>query len=750
MSPELLIPNSARPSPAADMWAYGCVALEILCRIQPYHEATSDVVVAELIRSGDPPSDRPRGPRGSLINDTLWNVLSSCWQAQDWRPTAHGFLEELTEMLHNGEVSNSPIPMDMFPRIGSEPIPPWPRGIEDMNGQLSSFIVRSRGLRSTVSSAILGASRVVAVKVPRLNASLDNQVRHDHLEYIFRKVVTNRYGVRHPNIIEFLGITSELSPHEGLVFELCFQWSLDKYLKKKDPMPEKYTRSADPYPSPYSLMCDILEGLKFMHGYPIPIAHGDLTPENISVDNDGRAKISLISFGRMLAALPLDAGVTATVESVLSFRWMSPELITANSPQPTTESDMWTFGCVCFWLLTLRAPYSSVRRDDLAGAEIMRGHPPATLARVYRRAPWTTNGLWNAIGKCWRQEPLQRPGATEFMKLLDQLEGRTIKWLPTSVMDLNGKVRFDSSQRQGRNQFARYQSVWRMISDTEPRVIQESHIKMALYEATYVPKWYSRATRVVIKAGYDFESSPMARDALHSNLPNEVSIMAQIDHPCIHKLLGIDSSAEHKQLPNMIFESLSQVTFELSLIQDRMGFSDRIRILQDVASAITYLHVHANGSIAHGNICPTNIYIFPDGRAKLTNFTCAFQYVSGDPASTRQWSGAVAVAEKTSLYNSPGSNTTPNSELELMFPTLAGDVWSFGLLMLGSFSARFRSVDLEEYASSLGAGNSPLDLQGVSEDCDPRVLAIIRSTLALEPSSRPSMSTVLSELSSLA
>ncbi|EUC54705.1 tyrosine kinase catalytic domain protein [Rhizoctonia solani AG-3 Rhs1AP] len=438
-------------------------------------------------------------------------------------------------------------------------------------------------------------------------------------------------------------------------------------------------------------MCDILEGLKFLHGYPIPIAHGDLNPENISIDKAGRAKISLISFGRMLAALPLDAGVTATVESVLSFRWMSPELIIANNPQPTTESDMWAFGCVCFWVLTLQEPYASVSRDDLAGTEIIRGHPPATLARVYRRANWTTNGLWSAIGKCWRADSLQRPSATEFMRLLAQLEGRTIKWLPTNVVDLTGKVRFDSSRRQSRNQLARYQSVWRMISDTRPRVIQESHIKMALYEATYVPKWYSKATRVLIKAGYDFESSSMARDALNSNLPNEVAIMAQTDHPCIHKLLGIDSSAE-QQPPSMVFEPLSQVTLDLvcAPVQDRIGFADRIRILQDVASAVRYLHEHTNGSIAHGDICPTNIYIFSDGRAKLTNFTCAFQYISGGPTSSRQWSEAVALAER-----------------------------------------------------------SPLDLQGVSEDCDSRVLKVLRSTLALEPSSRPPMTTVLSELSIL-
>ncbi|CAE6455524.1 unnamed protein product [Rhizoctonia solani] len=750
MSPELLIPDSAIPSPAADMWAYGCVALEILCRIQPYHETTSDIVVAELIRGGHPPSDRPRGPRGSLVNDTLWSFLSLCWQAQDWRPTAQGFLEELTEMIHSGEIPSSPIPMDPFPRIGTEPIPPWPREINDMNSQLSTLILRSRGLRSTVFSARLkgSPSRAVAVKVPRLNANLNNQVRHDHLEYIFRKVVTSRYGVRHPNIVEFLGITSGFTPHEGLVFEFCFRWNLDRYRKKKPVLQERYDRSADPYPSPYSLMCDILEGLRFIHGYPIPISHGDLTPENISVDNQGRAKISLISFGRMLAALPLDAGVTATVESVLSFRWMSPELVTANNPQPTTESDMWAFGCVCFWLLTLLEPYASIKRDDLAGTEIMRGHPPATLARVYHRATWTTNGLWSAIGKCWRQNLLQRPSATEFMKLLTQLEGRTIKWLPTNLVDLAGKVRFDSSQSQDRNQIARYHSVWRMISDTRPRVIQESYIKMAL--ATYVPKWYSRATRVMIKAGYDFESNPMARDGLHSCLPKEIAIMAQIDHPCIHKLLGIDSSTVYKQLPNMVFESLSELTLEFLLREGKISTIDRAQILRDVASAITYLHSHANGGIAHGDICPNNIYILPDGRAKLTNFTCAFQYISGDPTSLLQWSEAVTVPQQPSRYSSPECRKKPASEHELTFPTLAGDIWSFGAVMLSSFSARFRSVDLEEYISTIDAGNSPLDWQSISENCDARVLAVLQSMLTFEPSSRPPLSSVLSELSSLA
>ncbi|KAL5631800.1 hypothetical protein ACGC1H_000007 [Rhizoctonia solani] len=745
MSPELLDPDSARPSLAADMWAYGCVALEVLCRIQPYHEVTSDVVVAELIRSGQPPSDRPRGPRGSLINDALWGVLSSCWQAQDWRPTAHGFLEELNRMLHRGEVPRSPALMNMFTDIGGEPIPPWSEDIPDLDGELgsSSLILLSRSLRSTVWMASGLDSQDVAIKVPRLNASVANQARHDHLEYIFRKVVSSRYGVRHPNIVDFLGITSGFSPHEGLVFEMNYEWNMISYFREKVVMQERYTRLIDPYPTTHSLMCDVLEGLKYMHGYPIPIPQGDLTPENISVDIHGRAKISLISFGRMLAGLPQNAAVTATIDSILSFRWMSPELVKDGSLPPSTESDMWAVGCVCFWILTRRGPYASVSRDELAGIEVMRGQPPATLADVFYRSTWITNGLWNAIGRCWRKDPLQRPNATAFLKLLFQLEGREIPWLPVDVIDLAGKLKFSSARDQQNNPTPKCRFVWKRFSRTNSDIIEEVNIIISLHEAIYVPKWYSKATPVVVKAGSEYESSARAREALYSMTQHEIALVAQIDHPCIQRFLGIDSTATHTHMPDMVFESLSQVTLTHFLGRGPTDFYGIVRILRELASAITYLHGHINGAIAHGDIQPTNIYILPDGKAKLVNFTCAFQYVLGQPTLTRQLSETITVPGQPSLYSSPESKNY------LQFPTLAGDVWSFGTVILGSFSARYRTTETSQYMLHVDRGSSPLDLQDVLTDCDARIHEILRTTLVLDPSNRPSAPMVLSKLSEL-
>ncbi|KAH7322355.1 kinase-like domain-containing protein [Rhizoctonia solani] len=312
-----------------------------------------------MIRSGRIPSDRPRGARGSLINDTLWSVLSSCWRAQDWRPTAEGFLEELNRMLHSGEVPRSPILMDLFTSSISEPILPWPLDINDLHGKYhnDTLAVRSRSLRATVWRAHTEAGKSVIIKVPRLNASFDNQTRHDHLENIFWRVVLSRYEVHHPNIIEFLGITSEFSPHERLVFETCYQWSLSEYRMKRVVVIDEYTRSTDPYPTSHSLMVDILEGLRYMHGYPIPITQGDLTPENILVDDQGRAKISLFSFGRILTTLPRNVSVTGTVESTLSFQYISGQLTSPSRPSPycspecrsplafpTLAGDVWSFG----------------------------------------------------------------------------------------------------------------------------------------------------------------------------------------------------------------------------------------------------------------------------------------------------------------------------------------------------------------------------------------------------------------------
>ncbi|KEP47386.1 tyrosine kinase catalytic domain protein, partial [Rhizoctonia solani 123E] len=607
MSPELFVPNAARPSPAADMWAYGCIALE------------------------------------------------------------------------SGDVPSSPVPADMFPRVVSGPMPSWPSELDDLNDLLGEKSQMASSVRSTVWMTTLSspeANHIVVIKVPRLNASIQNQARHDHLRYILRKVVTDRAGVRHPNIINLLGIASGFSPHEGLVFEYCSHRNLVVYFKENWVRQTEYARPPAPEVNAYSLMCDILEGLKYMHGYPVPIPQGDLTPENILVGFDGRAKINLFSFGRLLASLPSAAGVTASIGSVLAFRWLSPELL-KDSQGPTTESDMWTVGCTFYWILTGLEPYTSHRRDDFAGAESVRGRPPGTLANVDYSRAWITNGIWGTIGRCWRRDPLLRTSAGGFLRILQDLEGRKISWLPLNVTDLTGKVKFHPRKSDPEHQIATYTSTWKRFRYGGHELEENVQLKMTMYRATYTPKWYSKSTPVAIKVGYDF--SELDQQALITSIQREITLMAQVDHPRIQKLLGIDSSNMH--IPDMVFEFDSQTTFDMVLSQGKGATHKHVQILRDLVTAIVYLHEHENGSIAHGDIQPANILVLPDGTAKLGNFTCSFQYLSGQPTSPEILSTTVSTPERSPLYCDPNYYQQSGGS-RLVVPTLAGDIWSFGTVVL--------------------------------------------------------------------
>ncbi|KAJ1299451.1 hypothetical protein OPQ81_009116, partial [Rhizoctonia solani] len=538
---------------------------------------------------------------------------------------------------------------------------------------------------------------------------------------------------------------SGFSPHEGIVFESCFHWNLATYFQEKPVIQEEYTRRKGPMVNTYSLMCDILEGLKYMHSFPVPIPQGDLTPENISVDRQGNAKISLFSFGRVLAALPPAAGVTAPVGSVLLSRWMSPELLTSDQ-QPTTESDMWAVGCICYWILTGLKPYDTFGRDDFAGVQSIRGQPPATLASVYHGYTWITNGIWSAIARCWKQDPILRTNAKEFLSILKTLEGRKIPWLPITVADLTGKVRFDPSQRQ-QNPMTNYSFIWR-FDLKDANVTAEVRIRMVLHETIYVPRWYSKAAPIILKTGHGYQSSDAEEEALVSSIRNEVALMTQLDHPGILKLLGIDSSLPQKYWPDMILESPTHEILSLLLDQNRLNLSQNTQILVDVASALKYIHRHDGGAIAHGNIQPENIFVLPNGRAKLANFTCAFQYISGHSMSPTRLSTTITIPEGPSLYCGPEYCEHYNKN-ESMFPTLAGDVWSFGAVMLSLFSERFRHVSLDNYVAHLLRRETPLDFAGAMKNRHDRILQILGSIFSFDPQNRPSASVILTEISNL-
>jgi hypothetical protein len=86
-----------------------------------------------------------------------------------------------------------------------------------------------------------------------------------------------------------------------------------------------------------------------------------------------------------------------------------------------------------------------------------------------------------------------------------------------------------------------------------------------------------------------------------------------------------------------------------------------------------------------------NIFILPDGRAKLMNFTCAFHYIVGQPTGPSSLSSVISTPRQQSIYCDP-AHYNEKDKNHIQLPTITGDVWSFGAVMLSVCISWFSSV----------------------------------------------------------
>ena len=155
--------------------------------------------------------------------------------------------------------------------------------------------------------------------------------------------------VRHPNIVQFLGLGFfDDSPHPMLVMERL-DTNLDFLLEK---------RRGLPLPLVLHILHDITKGLSYLHGFKPPIIHRDLTARNVLITSSMHAKIAdlgnamiidMQSLSRTLSQVP---GTTA---------YMPPEAF-LTAPQYDTALDMFSFGHLMLFALLEEFP------DDLLPA----------------------------------------------------------------------------------------------------------------------------------------------------------------------------------------------------------------------------------------------------------------------------------------------------------------------------------------------------------------------------------------------
>jgi serine/threonine protein kinase/Flp pilus assembly protein TadD len=132
------------------------------------------------------------------------------------------------------------------------------------------------------------------------------------------------------------------------------------------------------------------------------VIHRDLKPDNIKITPDGRVKV--LDFGLAKASVsegkPLEATVTQPGRLMGTPAYMSPEQ--ARGKPSDKRSDIWSFGCIMFEMLTGQLPFEGETATD-------------TLARIIERQPnWeklpqdTPTNIRTLLRRCLEKKPQQR------------------------------------------------------------------------------------------------------------------------------------------------------------------------------------------------------------------------------------------------------------------------------------------------------------------------------------------------------
>ena len=211
--------------------------------------------------------------------------------------------------------------------------------------------------------------------------------------------------VRHPNIVQFLGVYYQQGMNVPMLVMEFLPTNLSSEIKLKGILPAELN---------YSILHDVALGLQYLHMKHPPIIHRDLSANNILLTVNMKAKISDLGMARMIDMSPLQ--VSKMTETPGTPAYMPPEVMVAN-PVYDTSVDQFSYGILMIHTLSGKWPEPQCCQIRMEAGKMIpvseAGRREEYLSDIGHKHP-----LMELILKCISNDPSSRAKATEIVEKL--------------------------------------------------------------------------------------------------------------------------------------------------------------------------------------------------------------------------------------------------------------------------------------------------------------------------------------------
>jgi eukaryotic-like serine/threonine-protein kinase len=222
--------------------------------------------------------------------------------------------------------------------------------------------------------------RAVAVKV--MHREMSEQ--EDQLQR-FRQEARAVAKLSHPNVVSVID-AGEDGGHPYIVFEYVKGETLKQRIARVGALD---TQEAIAY------AIEVARGLGVAHARNM--VHRDIKPQNVLIDEEGRAKLTDFGISRQLE----EAGVTATGRVLGTTDYVAPEQAMGRGVDP--RSDIYSLGVVIYEMLVGQVPFHA---DSQVGVAMK--HVNEELPDVQRRRPEASAAVALVVERATAKNPAER------------------------------------------------------------------------------------------------------------------------------------------------------------------------------------------------------------------------------------------------------------------------------------------------------------------------------------------------------